>query len=149
MDSSQRGLHSECRTDIEIMPEACGQPIRIIGMGTGRPLFLPGRNRRRAFRADSHLQGIANAEDEERRALPQDNGLALLRCRSGYMRRSCSACRKVNLSGRLGYFFERNSGKSSCAYSSASTSTFQILLTISFRNSKRRCSGEMTRCQSH
>lgn len=42
MDSSQRGLRSECRTDIEIMPEACGQPIRIIGMGTGRPLFLPG-----------------------------------------------------------------------------------------------------------
>lgn len=41
MDSSQRGLRSECRTDIEIMPEACGQPIRIIGMGTGRPLFLP------------------------------------------------------------------------------------------------------------
>lgn len=39
MDSSQRGLRSECRTDIEIMPEACGQPIRIIGMGTGRPLF--------------------------------------------------------------------------------------------------------------
>jgi hypothetical protein len=63
-----------------------------------------------------------------------------------------SACKKRQLIGQLGTRFVLSSGNNSCAYRSASTRTFQIFPTISFKNSRflaprSTISGTVTICK--
>ena len=71
------------------------------------------------------------------------------RGRSGYISRISSACRKVSSSAMSGYLLVFSLGNSFWTWFSAPLRTFQILRTTSFKNSRFRSLGVITRSQSH